>query len=430
MNIGMKKIFIVIILLFSIIDLPLIAQQMLQGEELGLPKFTFTTLSFASDTSALTKLKVYVQVEYSGLKFIKSEQGFFASYEVQISFFDVRNSLLYEKQWGEELYLQSYEQTTSTTSFAMHTHSFLFRPEEYIISVQVRDVETRKLFRMQKSVHVQEFGESAFEISDIMLMRGRDETNEPLPNISQILERETNEQKLYYEVYAKNESQNAKFMVRIFTRQMEELFCDTMSTTLAKGRNTIVFNFKKLELPVGEDSLELISKIQTDSTYELPKRTMAIRTRWKGIPANISIIDEAISQMVYISTSEEMDSLQEKAISDDERRQRFEQFWKRRDPTPQTERNELLEEYFSRVTYANKQYAVQGSGWRSDRGMVYIIFGNPDNIERHPFDIEIKPYEIWSYYDQNRRFTFVDETGFGDYRLVTPLWEVWGKGKR
>ena len=36
-----------------------------------------------------------------------------------------------------------------------------------------------------------------------------------------------------------------------------------------------------------------------------------------------------------------------------------------------------------------------------------------------------KPYEVWSYYDINQVFAFVDETGFGDYRLSTPLWEVW-----
>jgi GWxTD domain-containing protein len=425
-----KKIMSVSFLFFLFIHLPVNAQQMRLGDELGLPKFSFATFSFASDTTTLTKLKVYVQIEYAGLKFIKSEKGFFASYEVQITFFDVQHSLVYEKQWGEELHVQTYEQTISSTSFATHAHSFLFVPAEYVISVQVRDVETRKLFRMQKTIRVLGFHTSTFEISDIMLMSGTDETNVPIPNISQTLERERNEQKLYFEVYAKNTSKDANFIARILSQQREELFCDTLKTTLAIGRNNIVFPLKKLELPVGDDSLELIATVQTDSAYELPKRTMIIRARWKGIPSNISNIDEAISQMMYVASSEEMDSLQEKTISEEEQRQRFEQFWKRRDPTPQTQRNELMEEYFSRVAYTNKQYAVQGSGWRSDRGMVYIIFGNPDNIERHPFDIESKPYEIWSYYDQNRRFTFIDETGFGDYRLVTPLWEVWGKGKR
>ncbi len=54
--------------------------------------------------------------------------------------------------------------------------------------------------------------------------------------------------------------------------------------------------------------------------------------------------------------------------------------------------------------------------------MVFIILGSPDNIDRHPFEYDSKPYEVWQYYDLNHSFVFVDETGFGDYRLTTPLY--------
>jgi hypothetical protein len=51
-------------------------------------------------------------------------------------------------------------------------------------------------------------------------------------------------------------------------------------------------------------------------------------------------------------------------------------------------------------------------------GMVFIILGEPNDVERHPFEQGAKPYQIWYYYQQDRRFIFIDETGFGDYRLV------------
>ena len=54
-------------------------------------------------------------------------------------------------------------------------------------------------------------------------------------------------------------------------------------------------------------------------------------------------------------------------------------------------------------------------------GMVFIVLGMPDNIDRHPFDPDSKPYEIWQYYNLNRSFGFKDTTGFGDYRLMNPL---------
>ncbi|MCK4723767.1 MAG: GWxTD domain-containing protein, partial [Dehalococcoidia bacterium] len=61
-------------------------------------------------------------------------------------------------------------------------------------------------------------------------------------------------------------------------------------------------------------------------------------------------------------------------------------------------------------------------GWESDMGMVYIIYGQPDDIERHPFDIDRKPYQIWFYYSKGWRFVFMDVNMLGDYRLVTPLY--------
>ena len=74
--------------------------------------------------------------------------------------------------------------------------------------------------------------------------------------------------------------------------------------------------------------------------------------------------------------------------------------------------------------YANKHFGHFFDGWKSDMGMVYIIFGIPNNIEQHPFEIDARPYEIWSYYDQNRQFVFIDYTGFGDFRLQNPIWDV------
>ena len=59
--------------------------------------------------------------------------------------------------------------------------------------------------------------------------------------------------------------------------------------------------------------------------------------------------------------------------------------------------------------------------------MVFILFGPPSDIERHPFDIHTKPYEVWYYYQINRTFVFVDESGFGEYRLVTPLHDIPGR---
>src|ERR1035438_1537370 len=85
----------------------------------------------------------------------------------------------------------------------------------------------------------------------------------------------------------------------------------------------------------------------------------------------------------YIITDEERKAFKQ-LQTDDERQQFIEQFWLRRDPTPDTEENEYREEHYRRIAYANDHYASGIPGWKTDRGRIYIMYGPPDEIEAHP----------------------------------------------
>ena len=104
--------------------------------------------------------------------------------------------------------------------------------------------------------------------------------------------------------------------------------------------------------------------------------------------------------VVYIITHEERDVFLR--LETDEERQRFiEQFWQRRDPTPGTPENAFREEHYRRIAYANLHFptATGTSGWRTDRGRIYITFGPPDEINTHPRGDAPTyiPYERWKY---------------------------------
>ncbi len=113
--------------------------------------------------------------------------------------------------------------------------------------------------------------------------------------------------------------------------------------------------------------------------------------------------------VAYIITPEERQAFMQ--LSNDEERDQFiEQFWLRRDPTPDTPENEYKEEHYARIAYANEHFAAGIPGWKTDRGRIYIIFGKPDEIESHPsgglYNREIDegggttstyPFERWRY---------------------------------
>ncbi|MEO7539873.1 MAG: GWxTD domain-containing protein [Pyrinomonadaceae bacterium] len=137
----------------------------------------------------------------------------------------------------------------------------------------------------------------------------------------------------------------------------------------------------------------------------------------------------------YIITSEERKAF--KALATDEERENFiEQFWRRRDPNPDTEENEYREQYYERIAYANEHFTSGIAGWRTDRGRVYIAWGKPDSIESHPSggayerptyegggSTTAYPFEIWFYRHLDNvgdglEIEFVDPTGTGEYRLA------------
>ncbi len=124
---------------------------------------------------------------------------------------------------------------------------------------------------------------------------------------------------------------------------------------------------------------------------------------------------EFLSRVRYIVTKEERKIFLE--LPESEREEFKEEFWRRRDPDPDTEENEFKETYFQRIEEANRLFRGGIPGWLQDRGMIYILFGPPTQRSVYRMQASSTPREIWYY--GNFPVIFVDETGNGDYRLVT-----------
>jgi GWxTD domain-containing protein len=137
----------------------------------------------------------------------------------------------------------------------------------------------------------------------------------------------------------------------------------------------------------------------------------------------------------WIITDEELTAF--KQLSNDEERDQFiEQFWLRRDPTPDTVENEFKEEHYRRIAYANEHFQAGKAGFRTDRGRIYVMFGPPDEIEAHPSGGQYErpleegggststfPFETWRYryledIGQEINIEFVDNCMCGDYHMA------------
>jgi len=127
---------------------------------------------------------------------------------------------------------------------------------------------------------------------------------------------------------------------------------------------------------------------------------------------------EFYQQARYIMTTPEAKIFLQ--LPDSEKDNFIEDFWAKRDPSPDTEINELKEEYYNRVERAAELFHSEGKpGWMTDRGRIYILYGEPINVQTDPMGMSGARTcrEIWYY--GYFPVVFYDESCMGVYRLAT-----------
>jgi GWxTD domain-containing protein len=139
-------------------------------------------------------------------------------------------------------------------------------------------------------------------------------------------------------------------------------------------------------------------------------------------------------EVPYIINSEEGDAFK-KLKTDEERESFIEAFWNRRDPSPDTLDNEYRDEYYRRIAVANEKYTSGIPGWKTDRGRIFIMHGEPDEVQTYAMGgtyirtpeegggrTSTFPFERWRYrhiegMGNNIELEFVDSSMSGEYRL-------------
>ncbi len=129
----------------------------------------------------------------------------------------------------------------------------------------------------------------------------------------------------------------------------------------------------------------------------------------------------------YLITNDERDVFLH--LKTEEDRERFiDKFWEIRNPDPNAPTNAAKDTHYQRLTYANAHFG-QGNvadGWQTDRGMVYITLGPPQQIEKYKETGELKPIEIWFYQNLSGALPvhfyvlFYKQSAAEDYELYSP----------
>jgi GWxTD domain-containing protein len=132
-------------------------------------------------------------------------------------------------------------------------------------------------------------------------------------------------------------------------------------------------------------------------------------------------LDSAKAPLIYLATDEDNLGMYDR-LSVQAKRNYLARFWKSRDPTPGSPRNESREHFYGAIDYANTKFGEGRRGvpgWRTDRGRIYSTHGAPSDLRDRTRAGDAPPYQVWQYHrGKFRYYIFIDRTGFGAYSLM------------
>lgn len=373
---------------------------------------------------------------------------FIAKVEISVELLDHAGISVDREMVRKDVGTNNPERSAHRTEFLQGIFSFLLPPSEYTIVFEVDDLESNRQFlEKSKKVLLGDFTKNPLELSDILLIESlkapRREAKEFLPvnlggdvffgrNFDAYLEIAYNTAprgslRLSYSLYKLDESKNDSIF---FIRDSLVLNAIDNPKTLdiERTETAYLYRIRESKLPNKLAAfLQLNGEQLTQGHYELrvfvtdgitsQSRVHPFRVRWITMPRSLYNLEFAIDVLEYIATKEEMSDL--RAMFAKNRYERLEAFWKKRDPTPGTAFNEAMAEYYRRVDYAMENFNTlkAADGYKTDRGKVYILYGQPTNTERK-FSPTAPPKEIWIYEKLKKRFVFIDENRNGNYKLA------------
>jgi GWxTD domain-containing protein len=324
-------------------------------------------------------------------------------------------------------------------------------PGEYSLEFSVQDLNSKKRGISEIKLDIPAFSEQGLILSQIELAYNIEpETlatkftkgaRKIMPNPSGLFTQRGQMLYFYAEAYnlAFGDDLEANYSLNFDVMgENGEKFKDFGTQVLKKpGTSAVIMSGINIStLPRGNYNLRIIAE---DPTSEVRAQRVKNFKIWgeeiapeKPVPETIADEDQAKkvrNEISYIATRAELKMWDQLTLEG--KIKFFEEFWRKRDPDPQTPENETKIEHYRRWNYANSKYSrYQGSndGWQTDMGRIYIKYGHPDDIERYPHSLDQKPWEKWHYDEINESsthprqsgvlFVFVDEDSFGVYRLI------------
>ena len=373
------------------------------------------------DAEGHPAMGISITVPFQGLQWLKlpkAQDRYGADLELSVSFEPPRSGPLYGAVWQKQLVVSGFEATRAPRAVTVERRTVALPPDRYKVTVRVRDLDAGTESRAVQAIVVPDYSRLPVGFGDLELGVA-DSTGTFRPVATRIYGAESRELAARAALFDRRPGG----WPRLYDLRYRVL--DDAGTALASG---------KVQARVERSAEPVVIRAAGAGLflghYVMEVELVDGRSRWRversfdveesGPPQGVEL-DRMLEAMSYIASAEEIQRIRQ--LPPAQQPDGWQEFWRRRDPTPDTPRNEALLEFVRRLRYAERHFQGFGPGWRSDMGRIYIRYGAPAQIETRPSTATSPALEIWSYENPFRRFVFGDREGFGRYVLLSPLGE-------
>lgn len=365
------------------------------------------------------RVLTYLTIQNRALQFVKDSGKFVSEFETSITIQNAKGEQIGRRIWTNTLKTDNYLETTANTIYSVYFNEFRVLPGKFKLISELLNKDTQHSTTREDQLDLIELSKSPILFTPFFI-DNLDGAWGMGPNEIPLFKNRMKDASQQLWLFISGRVDPGVVSININVRDTDKKLLWEKTLLLESKRTTFQ---QRLQIPeeLIQKGLRKDIEIILKQGNKTNKKSLVLSVGRKGIPTTVRNIAEAVEQMRYILHDNEWKSLSK--AKNEEQEALFLQYWAKRDPTPNTSRNELMDEYFTRVHYSNQNFESFMPGWKTDMGMIYILFGEPDDIDRYNNVTTRISSQRWYYYRINRSFDFVDENGFGDYRLVTPFYK-------
>ena len=326
---------------------------------------------------------------------------------------DEGKTQLYRESWREKISEPYYENTRDPDNLVKTEKNIGLIPGEYKLFLNVQDEDSRKNWKITKTIKLERVN---FISPSLIFVKENDKLMKQVDFLIQ--KQDTiwlrtqvnligNEEIEGPVVEKMSPDHQSKMEINYFIHHNKTVID---SGVVAISRDGIQ-NFYYIPIPMTHHKR---GKYEIELQYLNDKQITSFQYGLKTKNFWTDEIDELVGVMKYVLPYSEYKKLKQKG--DSEKLDAINKYWKKKDPTPETDENELLNELNERVKFSNKNFSILMHGWRSDRGRIYIIYGEPQVVDESYQDNRGYNFQKWVYAN-GKEFLFIDRTMSGDYTL-------------